>query len=1292
MAANGGSVELSVTLALAGLIREAKQVQEQLKRQIPEFQVPVKPTIPEGAYRDALGRLRDAKGRFIKEGEEAGEGYGDGFKDGLGDTIDSVINGALERVGQRITDAAISGLQQAVGAVTNLGQTALEASDKLNGSIAAVNSLGADGQGTADALGALSERLGGLASKNDLVAAAYDVLSSKTDALAAGLSDAEVATNILEAATKGAVGGFSDTATVADALTSVLNSYRLSATEAEAVTAKIIATQNAGKITAGQYAAQIGRLAPTAAQAGVSLDELNGFIATATSQGVPIESTFSGIRQAISAILKPSDEAQEILESIGITNGAAALQSEGLVGVLGRLQAAGKATPEVLNKLLGSVEALTAIAPATGANYETLTANILRSQEALANNEAENALNAVASTATTSFANAMNLAQNELIELGDKIAPVRNEFLKLAATLLNDVFQDSTAFFAIETAVIRFQEAIQDNPELLEAISKSAVQLADSLGQVTVALLDAVTGFIDSGNAAKTFQEITVAIEYAGDVLSTIAMAIEFVARNAEILKTVLEALFIRFVALQAISFAKTLAAMGLQMGLLTQASGALSLSLGGVATASKAAVASLAPLLVQLALLAAAIELVKFYKLIADMTESNQALDDFNGRISRATQGAIDAANRTKASVEAVNAARKAGRQLTIQEIEENKRLIEANKLRLEQLKQDLALAQQLPAANEEQLKSRENLVRTLQVSIGALEKQNSALVASVGPQKAATEATKQGTEAAEEQADALQALTDKYDGLGSARESRMKESEALIQEALASGEISEEDARDRSLANEAQYLQARLQLNRDKLAELKELRSNTTDPEQLKKIEEEIASTESEIFDQRIETAQKVAEARKAVEEKALADIQRANEQANAAIERSQQERTIAIRQAQADGVISAEEAEKQIRAIQSDTSAQLIAQKQAELAQVQALKQQGLISEEEAAERITALQGEINSATLSRIESEIEANRRAVEEELRNIQLVADTRNRLELAALDRKSAALQRQNDLLSSQARLVDAIAGFQNSQLEGAIANAEATGRTAEATRLRLQLQEQQQAQLIQQEAIQNRQLILEQQQAQLAAQREISLSRQKELQLENEIIAARRTGATQAEIDNLNAQLQIQRQFTQDAIAGQAQLQEVQANDRLTQQVQQATARQDLNRQQVGELTQLGQQGGFSREISARLNQLRTTPVMAPGGLDLRQLSTPAVVSPQLATPNLQPARAATMPPLQLEGLGQLNSTVERISSLVAGMEIGNTFNISGVENAEQAAQRVAAQAAARKRRMAGR
>tara|TARA_Y100001937_G_C7124510_1_gene334275 strand:+ start:617 stop:2698 length:2082 start_codon:yes stop_codon:yes gene_type:complete len=203
---------------------------------------------------------------------------------------------------------------------------------------------------------ALSNELSGQASTLDLLTASYDLAS-------AGFAENAEITEILKAAQLGATGGFSDLATVTDATTSVLNAYGLEADKAAKIVDGFAQTQADGKIVVDQYAQQIGRIAPIAAGAGVSIDELNAAISAVTATGVPVESTFAGLRQVIASIQKPTGEASKVAKQLGIDFSASALQSKGLSGVLEDIIKNGGASADNLSKLFGSVEALTAIQP-----------------------------------------------------------------------------------------------------------------------------------------------------------------------------------------------------------------------------------------------------------------------------------------------------------------------------------------------------------------------------------------------------------------------------------------------------------------------------------------------------------------------------------------------------------------------------------------------------------------------------------------------------------------------------------------------------------------------------------------------------------------------------------------------------------------------------------------------------------------------------------------------------------------------------------------------------------------
>ena len=290
----------------------------------------------------------------------------------------SGLLGFATKLQQEMDKAALSTLAlkqaadqvgQAAQGINNISGAALEAAKGLDSAQVKVSTLSDDVPGLTANMAALGATLKGQVTTTDLVAASYDVLS-------AGFSKTADVSAVMEASVKGAIGGFSDTATVSDALTSTLNAYGLSADNAGKVTDQFIQTQNAGKIVVDQYAQQIGKVAPLAAAAGISLEELNGFIATATVKGVQAEPAFSGLRQAIAAVLKPSGEAAKLAGELGVQFDAQALKTKGLAGILAELNAKGADTPEVLTQLFGSIEAVAAIAPSTGAGLKNLQKNI----------------------------------------------------------------------------------------------------------------------------------------------------------------------------------------------------------------------------------------------------------------------------------------------------------------------------------------------------------------------------------------------------------------------------------------------------------------------------------------------------------------------------------------------------------------------------------------------------------------------------------------------------------------------------------------------------------------------------------------------------------------------------------------------------------------------------------------------------------------------------------------------------------------------------------------------------
>jgi TP901 family phage tail tape measure protein len=205
--------------------------------------------------------------------------------------------------------------------------------------------------------------------------ALYEVIS-------AGIPVGREAFQVLEAGSAAAIGGLTTVRTAVDGITSVLNAYRLSATEATQVSDQMFEAVNIGKITFDQLSSSIGTVVPVAAAANVSTAEMLGTIASATQQGVRAGQAIEGLRSALNAFLKPSEDARRIAEALGAEFGVAALRERGLAGALNDLTRATGGSEELLGRLLGDVQAINSAFAITGQNAPATEEAIRRIGEA----------------------------------------------------------------------------------------------------------------------------------------------------------------------------------------------------------------------------------------------------------------------------------------------------------------------------------------------------------------------------------------------------------------------------------------------------------------------------------------------------------------------------------------------------------------------------------------------------------------------------------------------------------------------------------------------------------------------------------------------------------------------------------------------------------------------------------------------------------------------------------------------------------------------------------------------
>ena len=166
-------------------------------------------------------------------------------------------------------------------------------------------------------------------SADDLARGLYDILSAAVPV--------EDSLNLLNTAAKAATAGLTDVSTSVDVLTSVMNAYGYSAAQMANVSDVMFQAVIRGKFRYEDLANALGYVTPIAAQAGVSFEELAASISSATRQGQHVDMVARGLALTIQNIIKPSQQAAEAANLLGLDLSLASLQADGLEGFLQKL-------------------------------------------------------------------------------------------------------------------------------------------------------------------------------------------------------------------------------------------------------------------------------------------------------------------------------------------------------------------------------------------------------------------------------------------------------------------------------------------------------------------------------------------------------------------------------------------------------------------------------------------------------------------------------------------------------------------------------------------------------------------------------------------------------------------------------------------------------------------------------------------------------------------------------------------------------------------------------------------
>lgn len=192
----------------------------------------------------------------------------------------------------------------------------------------------------------------------------YDIASS-------GFQGAD-GMKILTAAATAASAGLTTTEVSARAITSVLNSYGLSASSAADVSDVLFQTVNLGVISFDELANNLGDIVGIAATAKISIAQVGSAIATMTLSGLNGALAANSLQNLLQKTIKPSAALAAEFKNLGYQSGAQALQADGLRGVMDKLRVATGGNIEALLKLYPDIQAARgalALMANSGRNY-----------------------------------------------------------------------------------------------------------------------------------------------------------------------------------------------------------------------------------------------------------------------------------------------------------------------------------------------------------------------------------------------------------------------------------------------------------------------------------------------------------------------------------------------------------------------------------------------------------------------------------------------------------------------------------------------------------------------------------------------------------------------------------------------------------------------------------------------------------------------------------------------------------------------------------------------------------
>jgi TP901 family phage tail tape measure protein len=334
----------------------------------------------------------------------------------------------------------------------------------------------------------------------------------------------------LEASLKGSAIGLGDTATIADLATSAMNAFGSDVLDSTRAVDILTGAVRLGKLAPEELAQSIGSVLPVASAMGVTFNDVGAAFAAMSRTGTNAATASTQLGQILSALLKPSAEAEQTLGELGLSSAELRqqLREKGLLSVLMTLTDRFGENETAAGKVFGNIRALRGVLDLMGANVQD-TISVF-AQMADVTGITDEALLSVTDTAGFKLRVAMQELKGSLQDVGATLLPLVKDIadsLTNLADKFNNLSEDQQKFIIKAlgvTAVIGPLLVVVGS--LVVAIGAITV----ALGAMSVAMIIATGGLVLLGAAIGL-----VAFRRMGRDSSDNAKALEHEGRAAEL-------------------------------------------------------------------------------------------------------------------------------------------------------------------------------------------------------------------------------------------------------------------------------------------------------------------------------------------------------------------------------------------------------------------------------------------------------------------------------------------------------------------------------------------------------------------------------------------------------------------------------------------------------------------------------------------------------------------------------------------------------------------------------------